>query len=110
MKTVDDFEAWNAGRVRLLLLHPASAGHGLNLQFGGRRMVWFTPTWNLEHVEQTEARLIRRGQTRDIYIHRLIVEGTCDRRCADRVRTKATNQEFLMREIKKLRQQYGVLR
>lgn len=110
LKTVDDFEAWNAGRVRLLLLHPASAGHGLNLQFGGRRMVWFTPTWNLEHVEQTEARLIRRGQTRDIYIHRLIVEGTCDRRCADRVRTKATNQEFLMREIRKLRQQYGVLR
>lgn len=73
-------------------------------------MVWMTPTWNLEHVEQTEARLIRRGQTRDVHIHRLIVEDTCDRRCADRVAVKASNQEFLMREIKELRKTYGILR
>lgn len=110
LRGFDDFTDWNAGRIRLLLLHPASAGHGLNLQFGGRRMVWMTPTWNLEHVEQTEARLIRRGQTRDVHIHRLIVEDTCDRRCADRVAVKASNQEFLMREIKELRKTYGILR
>lgn len=104
--TVQDFRDWNNGKIRLLLIHPASAGHGLNLQFGGRRMVWFSVTWNLGHYLQTVARLLRRGQLKAIYIHRLIVKGTRDRRVCVRLESKDTNQKFLMDEIKILRRKY----
>lgn len=104
--TVEDFSAWNEGKIRLLLIHPAGAGHGLNLQFGGRRMVWFSVTWNLEHYQQTVARLLRRGQLKDIYIHRLIIRGTRDVRVRRRLASKDSNQAFLMDEIKDLRQKY----
>lgn len=104
--TVDDFRDWNAGRIRLLLIHPAGAGHGLNLQFGGRRMVWFSVTWNLEHYQQTVARLLRRGQLKEIYVHRLIVKGTRDTRVCLRLTSKDTNQTFLLNEIKDLRNKY----
>lgn len=104
--TREDVRAWNEGKIRLLLLHPASAGHGLNLQFGGRRMVWFTLTWNLEHYLQTVARLWRRGQTLEVYIHRLIVRATRDVSVARRVASKDSNQTFLMNEIKDLRDRY----
>ena len=105
-KTVEDFRDWNAGRIRLLLIHPAGAGHGLNLQFGGRRMVWFTTTWNLEHYQQTVARLLRRGQLKEIYIHRLIIKGTRDLRVRRRLASKDSNQTFLLNEIKDLRKKY----
>lgn len=104
--TVEDFRDWNAGRIRLLLIHPAGAGHGLNLQFGGRRMVWFSMTWNLEHYQQTVARLLRRGQLKEIYVHRLIVKGTRDTRVRRRLASKDTNQTFLMNEIKDLKKKY----
>lgn len=106
--TVEDFRDWNAGRIRLLLIHPAGAGHGLNFQFGGRRMVWFTATWNLEHYQQTVARLLRRGQLKEIYIHRLIVKGTRDERVCGRLASKDSNQTFLLNEIKNLRRKYNV--
>ena len=105
--TVEDFRDWNAGRIRLLLIHPKGAGHGLNLQFGGRRMVWFSVTWNLEHYLQTIARLLRRGALKDIFIHRLIAKGTRDERVRKRVETKDSNQAFLLNEIKALRRKYG---
>lgn len=104
--TIEDFRDWNEGRIRLLLLHPAGAGHGLNLQFGGRRMVWFTTTWNLEHYQQTVARLLRRGQLREIYVHRLIVKGTRDERVRSRLESKDSDQSFLFNEIKELRNKY----
>lgn len=104
--TIEDFRDWNEGRIRLLLLHPAGAGHGLNLQFGGRRMVWFTTTWNLEHYQQTVARLLRRGQLREIYVHRLIVKGTRDERVRSRLESKDNDQSFLFNEIKELRNKY----
>lgn len=105
-KTVEDFRDWNEGRIRLLLIHPAGAGHGLNLQFGGRRMVWFSLTWNLEHYLQTIARLLRRGQLREIYVHRLIIRGTRDVRVRRSVEAKDSEQTFLMKEIKDLRNKY----
>lgn len=104
---VEDFREWNEGRIRLLLIHPAGAGHGLNLQFGGRRMVWFSATWNLEHYLQTVARLLRRGALREIYIHRLIALGTRDTKVRARLGSKDTNQTFLLNEIKELRKRYG---
>lgn len=104
---MEDFRDWNAGKIRMLLIHPASAGHGLNLQFGGRRMVWFSLTWNLEHYLQTVARLLRRGQLRDIYVHNLIVEGTRDADVRRRVDGKEANQVFLLNEIKRLREKYA---
>jgi SNF2 family DNA or RNA helicase len=101
-----DFRDWNNREIRLLLIHPASAGHGLNLQFGGRRMVWFSLTWNLGHYLQTVARLLRRGQLSEIYVHRLIVKGTRDPRVRRRLASKDSNQTFLMNEIKDLRDKY----
>lgn len=106
LRKVEDFRDWNAGRIRLLLIHPKSAGHGLNLQFGGRRMVWFSVTWNLEHYLQTVARLLRRGVLREIYIHRLICKGTRDERVRRRLGSKDSNQTFLLNEIKDLRRKY----
>lgn len=105
-RTREDMREWNAGKIRLLLLHPASAGHGLNLQFGGRRLVWFTLTWRLEHYLQTIARLWRRGQDKEVFIHRLIVNSTRDMRVVRRLATNDSNQTFLMNEIKDLRQRY----
>lgn len=109
-KTKEDFNAWNRGEIRLLIIHPAGAGHGLNLQFGGRRMVWFSVTWNLEHWEQTIARLLRRGALREIFIHRLIARGTRDGKVAKRLHEKGTDQEFLQNEIKELRRKHGTKR
>lgn len=104
----EDVDNWNAGKIKLLLLHPRSAGHGLNLQRGGRRLVWFTGTWEPELWQQTNARLIRRGVTWDVFIYRFIVMGTRDRRQADRVKKKQSTQDFLMDEVKLLRQKYGI--
>ena len=106
-KLVEDFRDWNEGKIRLLLIHPAGAGHGLNLQFGGRRMVWFSVTWNLEHYQQTVARLLRRGALKEIFIHRFIALGTRDTRVRRRLGTKDSNQTFLFNEIKELRKRYG---
>lgn len=109
-KAIEDVRDWNAGKIRMLLLHPASAGHGLNLQFGGRRMVWFSQTWNLEHYLQTVRRLLRRGITKPVYNYRLIVKGTRDLKVCARVNSKDNDQNFLLNEIKELRRKYGNVR
>lgn len=106
----EDVAEWNAGLIPLLLIHPLSAGHGLNLQFGGRRMVWFTPTWNLEHWEQVIARLLRRGAKEDVYVHRILIKGTRDMKVRTRITSKDSDQTFLLKEIKELRKKYGNLR
>lgn len=71
---------WNAGEVPILLANPASAGHGLNLQFGGHIAIWFSPTWNLEFYEQANKRLHRNGQKNTVLIHHLVAVGTLDER------------------------------
>ena len=95
--TIDD---WNRGKIKLLAVHPASAGHGLNLQHGGRHLVWTTPTWNLEHYIQTNARLHRNGQTKPVMIYRLLVAGTVDDKVAAAIEGKAKVQDILMESLK----------
>jgi len=109
--TKTDVDDWNSGKIKMLIIHPAGAGHGLNLQFGGRRMVWFSVTWNLGHWLQTVARILRRGALKEIFVHRLIVKGTCDEKVRKRIYTKDTNQTFLQNTIKELRNKiYGKVR
>ena len=91
---------WNAGRVPLLLAHPASAGHGLNLQAGGRTIVWLGPTWNLEHWQQANARLHRQGQDRPVIAHVLLGQDTIDARVLDVMQGKSTVQEALLQAVK----------
>lgn len=102
-----DIKRWNNGEIRALLGHPASMGHGLNMQFGGCRMVMFTVTWNLEHYLQVISRILRRGLPQDMYLHRLLVKGTRDMKVRKRIGGKETNQQFLMNEVKELRKKYG---
>lgn len=64
-------DAWNAREIPVLPIHPASAGHGLNLQFGGRRLIWYNPTWSAEHYAQVIMRLARPGQTDPVFSHRI---------------------------------------
>ena len=105
-KLKETFDAWNRGEIKLLVIHPASAGHGLNLQFGGRRMVWTCPTWNLEHWLQTLARLLRTGALRTIYVHRLLAKGTRDMQVRKRVNSKDKNQEYLLDQVKQLKKKH----
>lgn len=107
-RVAGDVREWNEGKIPLLLVHPASAGHGLNLQFGGRRIVWLSSTWNLEQYLQTNARLVRRGQEQEVFIHRVVARGTVDTRVLDRLLNKHNNQEFLFNEINVIRSKYGV--
>lgn len=78
IKTADDIKQWNKGMIDLALIHPASAGHGLNLQSGGSTLVWFSLTWSLELYQQTNARLYRQGQKDTVVIHHLITKNTID--------------------------------
>lgn len=97
-KNVDD---WNAGKIRILLAHHASAGHGLNLQFGGNVIIWFGMTWNLEGYQQFNARLLRRGQTNAVRIIHLLMKDTIDEKVYQAVSMhKAETQADLLRYLK----------
>lgn len=93
-------ERWNAGEVPMLCIQPASAGMGLNLQAGGNIMVWFGLTWNLEHYQQTCARLHRQGQDKPTFIHHIIAQNTIDERVMEVLEGKATIQQALMTALK----------
>lgn len=95
---------WNLGRIRLLLCHPASVAYGLNMQQGGRIIVWYTPTWNLELYEQANARLFRQGQVKPVLIYHLIAPGTMDERVMAALSGKGSLQDELMRRIKELKE------
>lgn len=96
-EAVDD---WNKGKIKLLYIHPASAGLGLNLQHGGRHMIWSTPTWNLEHYQQTNARLYRTGQTKPVMIYRILTSNTIDLRVVEALGSKDAVQTALMNALK----------
>lgn len=100
LKTNKDIEDWNAGKVQVMLAHPASAGHGLNLQAGGRIIIWFGQTWSLELYQQFNARLYRQGQTEHVIIHHLILEGTHDEDVIKALKAKDKKQSALMTSIK----------
>ena len=91
-----DVEDWNAGKIEMLLCHPASAGHGLNLQYGGHIIVWYGLTWSLELYQQANARLPRPGQKETVVIHHLVAEGTLDERVMDVMRGKNATQNQLL--------------
>lgn len=96
LKTSADIEAWNRGDIPLGLIHPASAGHGLNLQVGGHLLVWFSLTWSLELYQQTNARLYRQGQADSVTITHLAAVGTLDEAVLAALETKDTTQAALI--------------
>ena len=100
IKTVDDIKQWNMGMINLALIHPASAGHGLNLQSGGSTLVWFSLTWSLELYQQTNARLYRQGQKDTVVIHHLITKNTIDEDIMKSLKRKDKTQEALMKAVK----------
>lgn len=100
LSTADQVRRWNAGEIPLLLAHPASAGHGLNLQSGGSTMVWFGLTWSLEQYQQANARLYRQGQKETVVIHHLVAAGTVDERVMRVLQGKASLQDELMDAVK----------
>lgn len=93
-------ERWNRGEVPLLLAHPASAGHGLNLQEGGNHIVWFGLTWSLELYEQANARLHRQGQTERVIVHHLVAKGTVDENVMGALARKEATQDALLEAVK----------
>lgn len=100
MKTRKDEEDWNEGNVQVMMMHPASGGHGLNLQSGGHRIIWFGHTWSLELQQQFDARLNRQGQTQPVIINKLICTGTIDQDVIDAQSKKATAQNGLIDAVK----------
>ncbi|WP_302950903.1 DEAD/DEAH box helicase [Holdemania filiformis] len=95
-----DIADWNAGRIQLLLAHPASMGHGLNLQDGGHIVIWFGLTWDLEIYQQANARLHRQGQQQSVRIYHIICKGTVDEDIMRRLQSKNANQQALIDAVK----------
>jgi hypothetical protein len=93
-------DAWNAGKVEVLLAHPASAGHGLNLQHGGCRMVWLTLPWSLELYEQAVGRLHRSGQAHDVWCYVLLTHGTIDHKIWAALRDKRSLSDIALEALK----------
>lgn len=100
IKTSEDIRDWNAGVIPVALIHPASAGHGLNIQQGGHILVWFGLTWSLELYQQTNARLWRQGQTDVVTIHHIITKGTVDEDVMAALEEKDVTQEKLIAAVK----------
>ena len=97
----DAIRRWNAKQIPVGLIHPASAGHGLNLQSGGSTLVWFGLTWSLELYVQTNARLWRQGQvSRSVVIMHIVTKGTVDERILKALESKEVTQESLMNAVK----------
>ena len=101
LKSSGDIQDWNAGRIPVAVIHPASAGHGLNLQAGGSTLVWFGLTWSLELYQQTNARLWRQGQQADtVIIHHIIAQGTIDEQILQALEDKDKTQAALIHAVK----------
>ena len=101
LTTEDSIRRWNDGKVAVGLIHPASAGHGLNLQSGGSNLVWFSLTWSLELYQQTVARLWRQGQTSGtVVVTHIITKGTIDQRVMKALSLKENIQTALMEAVK----------
>lgn len=98
--TTQDIDDWNAGKIPLALIHPASAGHGLNLQEGGCTIVWFGLTWSLELYQQLNARLWRQGQKHTVVIHHIVTKGTHDEDILRALDNKDTRQSALIDAVR----------
>ena len=95
-----DIEAWNDGKIPIAVIHPASAGHGLNLQSGGSTLIWFGLTWSLELYQQTNARLYRQGQKNTVIVHHIITKNTIDEDVLLALTKKEKTQDALIDAIK----------
>lgn len=101
LKSSKDITDWNAGKIPVAVIHPASAGHGLNLQAGGSTLIWFGLTWSLELYQQTNARLWRQGQQAEtVVIHHIITRGTVDEDVMQSLSEKDRSQAVLMRAVR----------
>jgi SNF2 family DNA or RNA helicase len=100
IKTSKDIADWNSGNIQVAVIHPASAGHGLNLQSGGSTLIWFGLTWSLELYQQTNARLWRQGQRDTVVIHHIVAKGTIDEQVMTALRKKEKTQSDLINAVK----------
>lgn len=100
IKTSQDIKDWNNGEIPVAVIHPASAGHGLNIQFGGSTIIWFGLTWSLELYQQTNARLWRQGQKSTVVIHHIIAKDTIDEDVMKALRKKEKIQSALIDSVK----------
>lgn len=100
IKTSEDISDWNDGKIPVALIHPASAGHGLNLQSGASTLVWFGLTWSLELYQQTNARLYRQGQKNTVVIQHIIAKGTIDEQILKALQRKDKTQSDLIDAVK----------
>lgn len=100
IKTSKDIADWNKGKIPVALIHPASAGHGLNLQQGGSTLVWFGLTWSLELYQQTNGRLYRQGQKNTVVIQHIVTKGSIDEQILKTLERKNKTQEDLIEAVK----------
>lgn len=100
IKTSQDIKDWNNGEIPVAVIHPASAGHGLNIQFGGSTIIWFGLTWSLELYQQTNARLWRQGQNDTVVIHHIIAKDTIDEDVMAALHKKEKIQSALIDSVK----------
>ena len=100
LKSSKDIEEWNEGEIPVAVIHPASAGHGLNLQSGGSTLIWFGLTWSLELYQQTNARLYRQGQNDTVVIHHIIARDTIDENVMAALSKKEKTQATLIEAVK----------
>lgn len=95
-----DIKKWNNGEIPVLLAHPQSAGHGLNLQQGGHIIVWFGLTWSLEYYQQANARLDRQGQKESVIVHHIVTRDTLDEKVIKVLEQKEKGQDALLEAVK----------
>jgi SNF2 family DNA or RNA helicase len=100
INTSEDIARWNRGEMKIALCHPASAGHGLNLQEGGCTIIWFSITWSLELYQQANDRLWRQGQKNTVVIHHILAKDTIDQRVMMALDNKDTGQKALIEAVK----------
>lgn len=107
LESAAELRDWNAGRIPMLLAHPASTAYGLNLQAGGNIIVWYGLTWSLEQYQQANARLYRQGQDKPVIINHLVTNGTMDEQVMKALQSKAAGQDALLAAVKAKIQEYG---
>jgi len=100
LKDDRDIADWNAGKIPVALISPASAGHGLNIQQGGHILIWFSLVWSLELYQQTNARLWRQGQKEVVTIHHLVTKDSIDEQVLSALKRKDVTQQNLINAVK----------
>ena len=100
ISTEADIQDWNDGNIEIAIAHPASTGHGLNLQYGGSAVVWYGLTWSLELYQQANARLYRQGQKNTVVIHHIVTKGTIDENVMTALKAKDVGQSALMDAVR----------